>query len=272
MALTPTITFHFEETLSLSDQYLRARALFFDDGIGADDNKSDSHVKDTISLLDVAVVNHQHWLAHIVPSLEVYSWDPDEVNPSGTRHIASGHAAFLSNVTDLGYLDFGNATEEGPATSQTRAVTIKAASQSGVFGVTNLRLWLSSNSGLGTYGDDFSINFDTSRTWTQGSGLASGLAPLLGTSLPVEQNIYRWDGSPYIDCASIDGKSASSDVNVSEYAYLSVNYNDGFAVGSYGSGVGTGPIGNFNFKITYDYFIGGKHYTPVISIVEQAFE
>lgn len=207
-----------------------------------------------VDITETVDVQHRHQYYSVVPSLRIYSWDVAEYSPSGNRHIGSGHFAFESDVTAQGYLDFGKSSG---MLSNTKCLTFKVDRPVTPFGVTNVKLWRYAGSGLGTYGFDYSINVDATPTWTQNKVLASGQGEIMEEALPSSQNIYRNDGSAFIDGgAENQYLYPDLDENTSEFIYLSLNFRAaGFDNGRYGVG-GTASVG---LRITYDYYMGNYH-------------
>lgn len=213
------------------------------------------YTKDKVKVSESVTLTPRHQYFFIVPSLEFYSWKVSEANPSGTRHIPSGHFAFESNVTDKGYLDFGKVTKiGGSGLSETKCVTFKIKRFTEKFGATNFRLWMAGDSGLGSYGSAYSVNIETSQIWQKNKTLGSGQLSILPNSLPAHQNILRNDGFAFMDSGE-DNQNVTpdSDIHTSQYIYLSLNTGNAFATGSYG----VGGIGSMKLRCSFDYFLGG---------------
>lgn len=247
---SPTLTLKLEDGLSISELRTNGRAIFIDESLTTSEYKPDLTPQDGLSVSDTISTTRQHWLSNIVPSLKVYVWNPNEVSPSGFRHIPSGTNAFMQDASFDGNINFG-VQETSPGTSDTRVVTLRPTTESGVFGITNIRMW-HNETGSHLYPQDITINLDTELAWTQGKVVASGDGIVLANSLPASQNIFRSDNSAYIDGSNTDGTYTANDLNTSHYCYMSVNTGSAIGPGVY-NGIDAG------IRLTYDYFIGGYH-------------
>lgn len=251
--MTASINFDFYDGLFVSERVEKGRTIFVVDGLSAGDFKPDVPVKDAVSLYDKVTLTKAHWLDDVIPQLDIYVWNPAEVSPSGRRHIGSG-IGLLHTLSSQGFIDFGNRDNETEITSQTRVLTAKVIPTSGVMGVTNMKVWLPQ------YGNflpsDLNINYQSvnGSGWQQGRTMPSGTGYLLSNSLPLSQNLFREDGSPFLDGANVDGTFPSQDHNTSQFMYMSVNTSLEYTAGNY-----TFPTDDIQLRITYDYYIGGYH-------------
>jgi hypothetical protein len=278
MALTPTIKFTFNSayflrnlkfggstrispgSIGLSDKITITKKPLYYDGIKLSESVSVllnyQQPEDGVELKELVALTHVHWLSHITPTLDIFQYDPEEMNPSGCRHIPSGCAAFQKNIADDGIVDFGLITIAAGTsirTTETRALVIKPAAQSGVFNISNIKVWQSATGPFTPA--DLTVNFDPTATWTQERAVASGDGTLLSTTLPSTQNLYRWDGSAFIDGPNKGGTFEPNDNNTSQFCYLSVNVSSAYTEGQYGPAQSTNAV----IRFTYDYGIGGYH-------------
>lgn len=169
-------------------------------------------------------------------------WDMTEISsPVGTRHLESGHPAFLSYVNQTTPLQFRNLEKDftnglTPTYTTTEVITFRSNNQR--FFLTNLRFWLSSGTAI-TSGH---LTFAASGAWWPNVTNTSGYNPVISTSVPGSQNVYRQDGNSSI--------FSEGDPDVSQFIYLGLSIPSGHFMGRFGKG----GFGNLSLKMTYDYF------------------
>jgi len=184
---------------------------------------------------------------YIVP--ELYIWNLEKSDPTGSRHIQS-HESFMGVVgSGMGTLndqiivplDFNDVNiSYGSGISDTRCMTLRVASQEcWQTRITHMRVWLSDTSDFLI--KDFKVGYRHYQDWrpTETFSWQDCFDEALGTTVPSLQNLYRQDGGLTIH--------ASGDADVSEFMYFAMAASGTVLPGEYGGKYTRG----FRIRITY---------------------
>lgn len=189
------------------------------------------------------------------PEIQFSTWRNDELaDPSGTRHLVSGHFAYIKPV-GTGCADslvFPNLTlnigNNDPFVGSD-VVVLNASvpnfgelQASGLNAVYNMKLWAPAGSGTILDLPSTHLQYQTSGIWEPNLSFPSGAGQEFSRTLPSQFNLRRADGRAEL--------ISYNDTNVSEWVYMRLFLDSGFPVGTFGAcGSGT-----FRLRMTYDFY------------------
>ena len=205
-------------------------------------------------------------MATISPLIRVFAWDTAEIaSPVGNRHLAGGAFAFMHMVssgcmtadpmnpaTTSGTLlfegvkfDLTTSPFASHVASKPACITFNMAN-SGV-GVSDLGLFIIDDSALrpgiwNNVGAAFVQYAPSGSLWMYNLTMPSGHYPMLTTSIPSSQNVFRQDGTGAL--------AGQDDLNSSEFVYLNLILPLGFPLGAFGV-CGSGLL---RFGLVFNYW------------------
>lgn len=189
------------------------------------------------------------------PDIQFSSWRNDELaDPLGTRHLVSGHFAYIKRVAtgcddSLVFPNLTlNAGDNDPFVGSDIIVlnvsvpNFGELQASGLTAVYNMRLWAPDGSGTILALPSTHLQFQTDPLWTPNLSFPSGAGQQFLGTLPTQFNLRRVDGRSEL--------LSYNDDNVSEWVYMRLFLDGGFPVGTFGAcGSGT-----FRLRLTYDFY------------------
>lgn len=189
------------------------------------------------------------------PDIQFSSWRNDELaDPLGTRHLVSGHFAYIKQVAtgcddSLVFPNLTlNAGDNDPFVGSDIIVlnvsvpNFGELQASGLTAIYNMRLWAPDGSGTILALPSTHLQFQTNPLWTPNLSFPSGAGQQFLGTLPTQFNLRRVDGRSEL--------LSYNDDNVSEWIYMRLFLDAGFPVGTFGAcGSGT-----FRLRLTYDFY------------------
>jgi len=171
-----------------------------------------------------------------VPIVKFFEFDTSDPDPRLTNYAGSLKEL---NETDAGSLSFGSVNLDTSASSDTKAVLMRATDMGNNLFINNMRFW--SPFTISPAAINYNMAIVGSGTWIENIIInsSSGLVPSL---LPASQNLFRRDGDPAIGGTTPD--------EASQWVYLNVSVVSNLAVGNYGGSNGQGVL---RYRVTFDY-------------------